>query len=176
MIIFSGVVGSGKSVQGRKLADELALPWLSTGEFLRMLIAGQQRRDMLAGKLIDDEQMIAMIQRIFSLVDTEHEFVLDGFPRSSGQADWLLGQVKYGQLDLTGVVHLNVSLEVVKERLLARGRLDDNEDAIAKRFHEFEHTTLPMLDQFRKVQAPIYEIDGDQSIADVHQAIMAAVA
>ena len=53
MIIFMGVAGSGKSVQGRLLADTLGLPWLSTGEFLRMLISGQRRKDMQAGKLLD---------------------------------------------------------------------------------------------------------------------------
>ena len=49
MIIFMGVAGSGKSSQGRRLADERGLPWLSTGEFLRMLIAGEKRKDMVAG-------------------------------------------------------------------------------------------------------------------------------
>ncbi len=43
MIIFMGVAGSGKSMQGKLLADTLGLPWLSTGEFLRMLISGEKR-------------------------------------------------------------------------------------------------------------------------------------
>ena len=46
MIVFMGVAGSGKSVQGRMLADKLALPWLSTGEFLRMLVSGERRMYM----------------------------------------------------------------------------------------------------------------------------------
>ncbi len=64
-----GVAGSGKSVQGKLLADQLALPWLSTGEFLRMLIAGKRRREMLEGKLLPDQEIITLIRKIFSVVD-----------------------------------------------------------------------------------------------------------
>ncbi len=101
MIIFTGVAGSGKSVQGKMLADHMGLPWLSTGEFLRMLISGERRKDMLAGKLLGDNEIIALVQRIFNVVDTKHEFILDGFPRSVAQADWLLNQVKHGQLKIS---------------------------------------------------------------------------
>ena len=70
MIIFMGVAGSGKSSQGRQLADEKGLPWLSTGEFLRMMIAGDKRKQMLEGKLLGDEEIITMVQKIFAVVDT----------------------------------------------------------------------------------------------------------
>ena len=89
MIIFTGVAGSGKSVQGKLLADHLGLPWLSTGEFLRMLISGDRRKDMLAGKLLEDKEIIALVQRIFNVIDTKHEFILDGFPRTIPQAEAL---------------------------------------------------------------------------------------
>ncbi len=65
-----GVAGSGKSVQGRMLADRLALPWLSTGEFLRMLVSGEKRKDMIAGKLLSDNEIITLVQRIFTIIDT----------------------------------------------------------------------------------------------------------
>ena len=83
MIIFTGVAGSGKSMQGRMLADHQALPWLSTGEFLRMLVSGDERRDMLAGKLLDDEEIISLVQKIFNDVGVEEEFEMDGFPRTA---------------------------------------------------------------------------------------------
>ena len=109
MIIFMGVAGSGKSSQGRQLADEKGLPWLSTGEFLRMMIAGDKRKDMLQGKLLGDEEIISMVQKIFAVVDTDDEFILDGFPRTAAQADWLLSQVKYGQLHVPAVICLDAS-------------------------------------------------------------------
>lgn len=175
MIIFMGVAGSGKSVQGRKLADQLGLPWLSTGEFLRMLIAGDRRKQMLAGKLLDDQEIISLVQRIFRVVDTDHEFVLDGFPRTSAQADWLLSQVKHKQLNVTAVIHLEASEDEVTKRLLSRGRQDDNSQAIKERFEEYRHEIVPILKQFIQAGIAVYDIDGARSVAEVQKDIMSAV-
>jgi adenylate kinase len=175
MIIFMGVAGSGKSMQGRLLADTEGLPWLSTGEFLRMLIAGEERKDMLAGKLLDDEEIIGLVQKIFTVIDVEEEFVLDGFPRTVGQADWLLNQVKYGQLDVTAVIHLTASEQAVLERLLSRGRLDDTQEAISERFQEYEQAIKPILDQFKSAGIPVLDINGEQSVEAVQADITRAL-
>lgn len=175
MIIFMGVAGSGKSMQGRLLADDHALPWLSTGEFLRMLISGEKRKYMLEGHLLDDADIIALVQKIFTVVDIQQEFVLDGFPRTSAQADWLLGQMRYGQLSVTAVVHLRASEEVVKSRLLSRGRLDDNEAAIHARFKEYQNMILPILDQFKSAGVPVIDVDGERPAEDVHESITKAI-
>lgn len=171
MIIFLGVAGSGKSVQGRMLADELGLPWLSTGEFLRMLISGERRREMLAGKLLNDREIIKLVQKIFALIDIHEEFILDGFPRTVSQADWLLNQHKHNQLDITAVIHLTVSENTVMDRLLNRGRQDDHKDAIHERFKEFNEVTTAILDHFQKAKVPIFDIDGEGSIENVHKQI-----
>lgn len=175
MIIFMGVAGAGKSVQGKMIADELGLPWLSTGEFLRMLISGERRKDMQAGKLLDDQEIIALVRKIFGVVDTEHEFVLDGFPRTVAQADWLLSQVKHGQLKMTGVIHMTASKKGVKDRLLSRGRPDDTEEAIDERFREYEEQAVPIIDDFRRANVPVYDIDAEQSVEQVHDAIVKAL-
>jgi len=175
MIIFMGVAGAGKSVQGKMIADELGLPWLSTGEFLRMLISGERRKDMQAGKLLDDQEIIALVRKIFGVVDTDHEFVLDGFPRTVAQADWLLSQVKHGQLKMTGVIHMTASKQGVKDRLLSRGRPDDTEEAIDERFREYEEQAVPIIEDFRRANVPVYDIDAEQSVAQVHDAIVKAL-
>src|SRR6478609_8503860 len=100
-----GVAGGGKSAQGRLLADELGLPWLSTGEFLRMLLSGQERKDMVSGKLLNDQQTIALVE-------------------------WLLSQEKAGLLDITAIFHITADQKIVQERLLKRGRQDDTQEAI----------------------------------------------
>lgn len=175
MIIFTGVAGSGKSVQGKMLADHLGLPWLSTGEFLRMLISGERRKDMLAGKLLDDQEIIALVQRIFNVVDTKHEFVLDGFPRTVAQADWLLNQVKHGQLKITGVVHLKATEDAVRRRLLKRGRQDDTDTAIKERFTEYSETILPILEHFKRANISVHDIDAEQTVSEVQASIRHAL-
>jgi adenylate kinase len=175
MIILMGVAGSGKSVQGRMIADELALPWLSTGEFLRMLISGQRRKDMLEGKLLEDREIIKLVQKIFAMIDVHEEFILDGFPRTVSQADWLLNQHKHGQLDVTAVIHLTASEETVLERLLQRGRQDDHREAIVERFREYEETIKPILAHFRDAGVPVFDIEGEGEIQDIHQEIKKAL-
>ncbi len=176
MIVFMGVAGSGKSAQGRLLADRLGYPWLSTGEFLRMLIAGERRREMLEGKLLDDVEIIALVQKIFRIVDTEHEFVMDGFPRTVAQADWLLSQRRHGQLDITAVIHLQASEDVVLERLLQRGRQDDQAEVIRERFHEYETATRPIISELKKDGVPIFDINGEGDVEVIHETIVKAIA
>lgn len=175
MIIFMGVAGSGKSSQGKKLADELGYPWVSTGEFLRMLISGDRRKDMVAGKLLEDKEIIALMRKIFTIIDTEQKLVLDGFPRTSAQADWLLSQVKHGQLHITSVVHLVATKEAVRKRLLERGRQDDTEEAITERFNEYETSIKPILQHFKEAKIKVYDINGEQAPHKVHQDIIAAI-
>jgi adenylate kinase len=175
MIIFMGVAGSGKSVQGRWLADEFGHPWLSTGEFLRMLLSGEPRKEMVRGKLLGDREIINLVQKILHMINVNEEFVLDGFPRTAAQADWLLSQVKHGQLHVTAVIHLTASEQAVMERLLSRGRQDDTEEAVRERFGEYEEAALPIIDHFRSAGIPVHDIDGEQPVETVHEAIIKAL-
>ena len=175
MIILTGVAGAGKSMQGKILADEHGYAWISTGEILRVLVTGKRRQEMLQGKLLSDDEMINLMDKVLELIDTKQEFVLDGFPRTVPQADWLLDQVHHGRFSLTAVIHLAASEEVVRERLLERGRLDDTEEAIAKRFSEYRETTLPIIDHLRQEGANVCDIDAGQSPRDVHDTILECV-
>lgn len=175
MIIFMGVAGSGKSSQGRQIADEKGLPWLSTGEFLRMLISGEPRKAMVSGKLLPDQEIISLVRKIFGVIDTDEEFVLDGFPRTVAQADWLLNQAKHGQLKITAVIHLKASEKAVEQRLLARGRQDDTAEAIRERFREYEEEMIPILQHFKDAGVRIIDVNAEQSVDDVHEEILTAL-
>ena len=175
MIILMGVAGAGKSMQGKMLADEHGYAWISTGEILRVLVTGKRRQEMLEGKLLSDEEMINLMDKVLELIDTRQEFVLDGFPRTVPQADWLLEQVHKGRFELSAVVHLTASEEVVRGRLLERGRQDDTEEAIAKRFNEYHNSTMPIIDHFKKEQANVCDIDASQPPREVHDAILECV-
>lgn len=175
MILLMGVAGAGKSVEGRRLADELGLPWLSTGEFLRMLVTGKRRREMLAGKLLSDKEVIGLADKIFRIIDTKEEFLLDGFPRSLAQADWLFAQHKVGLMKITCVLQLEASEEVVAERLLGRGRQDDTQESIAKRFAEYQAVTLPILRDLTSKGIKVHHINSERSPDQVHADVLKAL-
>ncbi|HSX17033.1 MAG TPA: nucleoside monophosphate kinase [Patescibacteria group bacterium] len=175
MIILMGVAGAGKSMQGKILADEHGYAWISTGEILRVLVTGKRRQEMLEGKLLSDDEMINLMDKVLELIDTKQEFVLDGFPRTVPQADWLLKQVQGGRFDLSAVVHLAASEEVVRSRLLERGRQDDTEEAIAKRFSEYRAVTLPIIAHLKQEGAKVCDIDASQEPRTVHDAILKCV-
>lgn len=175
MIILTGVAGAGKSMQGKMFADEHGYAWISTGEIFRVLVTGKRRQEMLEGKLLSDEEVINILDTVLNLIATDQEFVLDGFPRTIPQADWLLDQVHKGRLELTAVVNLDASEDVVRERLMARGRQDDTEEAIAKRFDEYRSVTMPILEHFKKEGVDVHNIDAAQEPRTVHDAILKAI-
>ncbi len=175
MIILTGVAGAGKSMQGKILADEHGYAWISTGEILRVLVTGKRRHEMLQGKLLSDNEMIAIIDKIFELIDPTQEFVLDGFPRTIPQADWLLSQVHNGRLSLTAVINLDASEDIVRKRLVSRGRQDDSEEAIAERFREYRSVTVPILEHFTRENVSICTIDAAQNPRSVHDAILKCI-
>lgn len=175
MIILTGVAGSGKSTQGRLFADVNGYAWISTGELFRVLVTGERRQQMLEGKLLSDNEVIALIDRSFKLIDLNQEFVVDGFPRTKIQADWLLDQVKAGRMKLTAIFNLSASSAVVTDRLLKRGRQDDTTEAIKQRFVEHETMTKPIIDYFRQAGAPVYDIDGEGDPVTIHEEIMTRI-
>lgn len=172
MIILMGVAGAGKSMQGKLLADERGFSWISTGEILRVLITGKRRQEMLKGKLLSDGEVIKVLDKVLDLIDTRQHFVLDGFPRTVDQAEWLLQQVKLGRFKLSAVVNLSASENIVRERLMARGRQDDTEVAIAERFREYRAVTLPILEHFRQEGVHVYDVDAAQEPRKVHDCIV----
>jgi adenylate kinase len=172
MILLMGVAGAGKSMQGRILADEHGYAWISTGEILRVLVTGRRRQEMLQGKLLSDEEVIELIDKVFDLIDTKQEFVLDGFPRTVPQADWLLEQIDKGRFELTAVVNLVAGKDVILERLTKRGRVDDNEEAVSARFDEYEAVTRPILDHFKEKKIRVHEVDADRDPREIHDDIL----
>lgn len=175
MIVLLGVAGSGKSYQGRLMADEYGYAWISTGEILRVLITGVRRQEMLAGKLLSDEEVINVMDKVLELIDTDEEFVLDGFPRTLAQADWLLEQITSGRFKLTAVFNLEASESIVRERLLQRGRQDDTNSSISERFKEYRQATLPIIDRFKQAGLSIIDIDASKASEIVHHKIIATV-
>ncbi len=172
MIVLMGVAGAGKSMQGRIFADEHGYSWISTGELFRVLVTGERRKRMLEGHLLNDQEVIDLVDRTFNLIDLKEEFLLDGFPRTIAQTNWLLEQIHQGRLSLTAIFNMEASLDVVEKRLLKRARIDDTPDSIKMRFEEYKTTTLPILELFKKENSPIYNINADNDPLQVHDDII----
>jgi adenylate kinase len=167
-----GIAGAGKSMQGRLFADEHGYAWISTGELLRVLVTGKRRQEMLEGKLLSDDEMVHILDKVFDLINLSEEFVLDGFPRTLPQAQWLLEQVDHGRFDVDVVFNLVASQDVLHKRLHARGRMDDTDEAIARRFEEYERVTKPIIDLYKAHGIRVYDIDASRTPPVVHDDIL----
>lgn len=175
MILLMGPAGAGKSLQGHKLADEYGYAYISTGEIFRLFLTGQRRAAMLEGKLMSDHETIDMIDKVFEIVDTKDEFILDGFPRTADQVAWLMKQVEKGRFDRPIVVHMDVSEKETRDRLAKRGRPDDTPEAITERYKLYASKTQPILQQFRDSGVEVLDVDADGTPTKVYKNIVTAL-
>jgi adenylate kinase len=172
VILLMGIAGSGKGTQGKMLADQHGFHLISMGDVVRMYVTGAQRERMLAGGLLDDKEIISIVDQVLSSLRDQEEVILDGFPRTVPQAEWLLEQVKAGRFNLQTAFHLVASREAVKERLLGRARMDDKEEAIEKRFDEYERSTAPILDWLEKNGVHVVNINAERPVEVINQELV----
>jgi adenylate kinase len=125
-LILLGPPGAGKGTQAESIKGKYDIAHISTGDILRANVkAGTElgksaKKYMDAGKLVPDDVIIAMMESRLAEPDCEQGFLLDGFPRTVPQAEALDGLLKKLNLKLDAVVKLEVSDEVVVERLTTR--------------------------------------------------------
>jgi adenylate kinase len=170
-----GPAGAGKSLQGHNLADEYGFAYLSTGELFRVLITGRRRHEMLEGKLLSDEEVIKTVDRALEIIDTTQEFILDGFPRTLAQVDWLISQCKAGRFSEPEVINLEIEESVIRQRLEKRARPDDTDEAITRRFAEYQSVTRPILKYMTDKGIVVHDVDAANSPAQVNAEIIAAL-
>lgn len=175
MILLMGPAGAGKSLQGHKLADEHGFAYISTGEIFRLFLTGHRRAAMLEGKLITDDETIDMIDKVFDIIDTKDEFILDGFPRTAEQVAWLMQQVQKGRFEKPIVVHMDVSEKETRRRLALRGRPDDTPESITERYRLYAEKTQPLLQQFRDSGVTVLDVSADGTPTEVYSNIVAAL-
>lgn len=175
MIIIMGLAGAGKGTQAKLLVDKDGYALVSTGDVLRSFASEDQKKRMLSGVLLSDEEIFDLIGKAIREVPDLKKCLIDGTPRSIPQADWLLEQADKQGFTIDAVLHLEIKEDVVRKRLLERGRTDDTEASITKRFQEYYRATQPLLDYLKQKNIPVYSINGDQTEEAVHHDIVAAL-
>jgi adenylate kinase len=175
-LIFLGPPGSGKGTQAEVLAEELQIPHISTGEILRRAIAdhtplGEKAKAYMdQGELVPDELLLGLIENRLTQEDALKGWILDGFPRNVAQASFLDQLLAKIDQRSNYVINLAVPDEILVERLLSRGRQDDNEDTIRRRLVVYQEQTAPVIDYYQ-TQAKLISIDGDRAPGEVTESL-----
>ena len=115
---------------------------------------------MDAGKLVPTDVTARMVEDRLRQDDAQDGFLLDGFPRTVEQAEILDKLLKDMNTELDGVLNFKVSDDVVVERMLARGRDDDNEETIRTRMEVYRTETQPLVEHYGDQIIPI-DAEGD---------------
>ncbi|MCY3861503.1 MAG: adenylate kinase [bacterium] len=155
VLVILGRQGSGKGTQAALLAERYGVVHVSTGDMLRAAVAAgtelglRAKAVMDAGNLVGDDIMIGIVGERLADNDIQaHGVLLDGFPRTTAQADALAEILGGTGPDLA--INLDVPIAEVTERMLARGRDDDTEEAISRRLGLYEAETAPLLAWFEE--------------------------
>jgi len=136
-LLFLGPPGAGKGTQAQRLAEQQGLLHLSTGDLLRAEVAagtalGQEAEAVMArGELVSDALVLAIVRS--RLEAHTGGWLLDGFPRNVAQADALAALLAELDQQIELVVLMELDDAVLVQRLLSRGRADDNEQVIRHR-------------------------------------------
>ena len=210
-VLLLGAPGVGKGTQAKRLMDEFAIPQISTGDLLR-----QHRKDhtplgmladelMTQGKLVPDDLVNQMVSARLGEPDTEHGYILDGFPRTLNQAEWLDRQLVAYMLPVVAV-NIVVPEQQLLERITGRlscpvcgtiyntyseppkqagvcdregatlvQRADDTEPVFHERMKSFESKTAAVIEYYRSHGNRFAEVDGNLQIDEVTKAIRTAL-
>ena len=178
-LIVLGRQGAGKGTQCARLAERYGVPHISTGDMLRQAVEeatplGLEAKALMdAGDLVPDAVMQGIVAERLDRPDAvEHGFLLDGFPRTVGQAEALEAMTDDEFIHLA--VNIEVPEDIVLERMLGRGREDDTDDAIRRRLDLYEAETAPLLAWFGD-RYLIATIDGVGTEDEVATRLFAAI-
>lgn len=175
-IILFGPPGAGKGTQSQFLREKYNLTYISTGEILREEIAaeselGLQVKEIIGkGGLVSDEIVAQIIEKKLSDNRDSAGFLFDGYPRTVRQAEILEEMLEKYDMQLSGVLSLEVPEEMLIQRMLERGktsgRADDNLESIKHRFEEYYEKTHPVTD-FYEAKGNLHPVNGVGEIPQI---------
>ncbi|MDJ1370092.1 adenylate kinase [Gulosibacter molinativorax] len=183
-MLIVGAPGAGKGTQATGLAEAYGVPAISTGDIFRANIKngtelGKRVQEITAqGQLVPDSLTNDLISDRLSQADVEPGFLLDGYPRTVGQVEFLTSLLG-DDAAIDAVVQLVTDTDAVVERLLKRaqeqGRVDDTEEIIRHRQEVYQAETAPVIDVYA-ARGVVVEVDGMGSVDEVASRILEALA
>ena len=183
-ILVLGPQGAGKGTQAKRIAAAYDIPHIASGEILREEMAagtdlGKRVKDVYdRGDLVSDDLMIELIRNRLEQPDTESGFILDGFPRTTAQAEALEQILSDLGRSFSVVFALQLPDEVAFERLRRRaeveGRPDDTDDAIQRRLDTYHRETEPLVEYYR-TRGNLVPIHGNRKENEVFSEIQDAL-
>ncbi|NJK46409.1 MAG: hypothetical protein HC933_21110 [Pleurocapsa sp. SU_196_0] len=141
-----------------RLTSEQPPSYASPLEYLRHCVTH--------GLLIPDAWTQAVIETQLERLDAKR-WALDGYPRTVGAATHLLSALEARGIPLVGAVELRVPFEVMRDRLLSRGRADDTPAALERRLEFYRESVLPTLDWLETHGVRVHRVDASGELASV---------
>jgi len=183
-VLLLGPQGAGKGTQAKRIAAEYGIPHIASGEILRAEMAagtelGNRVKEVYdRGDLVSDDLMIELIRNRLEQPDAENGFVLDGFPRTTVQAEALDSILSDIGRTFSVIFALQLPDEVAFERLRRRAELenraDDTDEAIRRRLEHYHRETEPLIEYYR-VRGNLVPIHGNRKENEVFSEIQEAL-
>ena len=177
VLLLIGPPGSGKTTQAVRLSRRFQIPSIAMADVLKQEGGGRKAdrkvRVNVAADLMNDPVANALIDKRLARRDTERGFILDGYPVTQGQAEYLEKILQNRGLPVPTAVFLDVPDAVALERMKGRGRSDDKPDLMKLRLDEYHKQSKAVLERYRGDQ--LKAIDATKSTEDVWTAILRAL-
>ena len=187
--VFFGIVGSGKGTQVKLLIDFLKTKsnketvYVSPGhEYRKLIDSDNYTGSLVQGPLYNGALLpgfltdAIVVNLLISFLNPEKNLIADGYPRAVEQSMSFEKMMKFYQREDVKVIYIGISKEEAIKRLMLRGRHDDTEEGIAKRFDEYFNNVVSAMNYFKgKAGYTIYNINGEQTVASVHKDIIEAL-
>lgn len=188
-MLIMGPPGAGKGTQAKGIAERYSIPAISTGDIFRGIakadpeqaspLALEIKQIMNSGGYISDDITNGIVAERLAEPDAANGFLLDGYPRTTGQVDSLDAHLAENGQKLDAVISLTADTDELVKRLLKRaeieGREDDTEEAIRTRQATYLEQTEPLLAVYRE-RGLLVEVDGMGPVEEVGQRIADALA